>query len=227
MMSKNHKVLLQLKSNEETAKEVAYEVLRRANPHDSSLVEQKLIDADVTLTNLTKYFVQLQTIVSQFWAGVDDVTKKSTLAPHEIRSLYLPMMYSVIFSSVGNMKSGNYEYVLTAIDGDIVDKSWVIDFSVKLETVRMYIKGDTGQIGNRNALPQTSVMMTTLCEVVGREAQLQVRDGQNYDIALSGFAGLIGLSLVSIADDNLYTGVENVNFRQLVSTIKESASPTT
>lgn len=226
MMTKLQKVALTLKTNENIAKEVAYEVLKRANPHDSILVDQKLNDNDITLDNLTKYFIGLQYVVAEFWNGVSDTNFKPQLLSHEVRGLFLPMLYSVIFASVGNCTIGNYTYELKAmeVDGKSFDKNWIIDFSAKLESMRMYVKGDTAQIGNRNAVPQTSVMLSLLSEVIGKEATILVRDGAPYDKMLAGHAALIGMTLVNESYDILYTGVDNINFRDIVSSVKESES---
>lgn len=223
-MVKTNKVCVTLKTNTMVAQEVAFDTYNRANPHDSQLVENKLQAAGITVDELTKYFEQLSLVVCDFWQSNWDLTHRSTLAPHEIRGLYLPLVYSVIFASVGNIKCGNFEFVLTIDDARVksIDKNWLIDFSARLETVRNYILGGTGQIGNRNALPQTSVMMAILAEINGHEAEILIKDGSSYDAALSGFAALMGLSLVEEANKILYTGVETVNFRRLIGTVKES-----
>lgn len=226
MMSRIIKVELTLKSNKEIAEEVAYEVLRRANPHESELVERKLSENDITLENLTKYFQDLQYLVADFWWSVDDISHKPLFKPHELRGLYLPLLYSVIFASVGNMKVGNYSYVLRPDEGTIPEsicKEWIINFSAKLESLRMYIQGDIAQIGNRNAQPQTSVMLALMADVCtsSKTAQFSVRDGFTPDEALAGLSVLLGLTLVNSAYDILYTGVQEVNFRELVGTIKE------
>ena len=230
MLTKNQRVVLTLEIQDETAQEVAYEVLKRANPHDSGLVERKLEELEITLSNLTKYFVQLGYVVSEFWESNWNISKSTVMKPHELRSLYLPLLYSVIFASVGNIKIGNYEYVIQSNDsvlksdgsvGTAIDKNFVIDFSARLESLRMYILGDTGQIGNRSALPQTSVMMAICTDVVGNSARIEVRDGAQVDPGLTGMAALLGIALVEQANEILYTGVDEVNFRELVGTIKQ------
>lgn len=218
------RVALTLKTKSETAMEVAYEVYARANPHNSTLVESKLSDLDITVENLAKYYEQLALVVCDFWHGVDDVQYKPVLKSHEVRSLYLPLVYAVIFASVGNVTIGNYSYVLTSDSrqADAIEKEWIFSFSAKLEEARSYVLGNTAQIGNPRAEPQTSVMMAICSEVADTSANVLMRDGAAYDLALSGLAALIGMSLVDIANSVLYTGVEEVNFRQLVRTIKQT-----
>ena len=229
MLTKTNRVLLTLKTEEVTANEVAYEVMKRANPHDSELVERKLEESGITLEAMSKYFTQLGYVVCEFWESNWNSNISTVMKPHELRSLYLPLLYSVIFSSVGNIKVGNYEYVLKSDDkvGELIDKDFLIDFSAKLEALRMYILGSTGQIGNRSALPQTSVMMAICTEVLGANARIEIRDGQKVDDGLSGIAALVGLALVEESNKMLYTGVEEVNFRELVGTIKQSSSDKT
>lgn len=222
-MKRVSKVFLTLQTREETAKEVAYEVLKRANPHDSVLVDQKLTEADITLDTMSKYFIELQKAVCEFWNGVDDVSFRATLKPHELRGLYLPLIYSVIFASIGNMQYGDFEYVLKANEQDgKADRDFLIQFSAKLEQYREYIKGSDGQVGNRSAVPQTSTMLTILSSVQGYRAEIGIWTGAPYDVQLSGLAALAGVSLVNEAYTIIYTGVEEVNFRELVSTIKQS-----
>jgi hypothetical protein len=222
-MKRSIKVELGLKTNEEVAQELAFEVLRRANSHDSELVERKLEQAGITLDRLAKYFQQLQLVVAEFWNAQYDLRYKTVLKPHEVRSLYLPTLYAVVLSSVGNIKIGNYEYVIKANEaGEEPDKDFILEFSVKLESLRQYVSGDTGQIGNRNAEPQTSVMLAILSETHGLRGEIGIRDGATYDPQLAGLAALLGLSLVEAAYAILYTGVEEVNFRELAMTVKES-----
>jgi hypothetical protein len=219
-MTKTFRVYLTLSPKAEAAREVAEAVLMRANPHDSELVHTTLTEAGITVDNLQKYFIQLANLVTQFWHSNWDVNVKLALKPHEIRNLYLPLVYGVIFSSVGNYSFGNYEYLLKSSDEVEIDSKFLIQFSAKLETVRHYVKGAIGQIGNRGAQPQTSTMMTILGTVVDkRTAEVNVRDGVNADKALAGLAALAGLSLVEEAYRILYTGVEEVNFRQVTETL--------
>lgn len=223
-MVKINKVCVTLKTNTMVASEVAYDTYYRANPHDSQLVETKLEAAGVNVENLTKYFEQLALVVCDFWKSNWKLGYKSKLAPHEIRGLYLPLVYSVIFASVGNIRTGHYEYVFEIDDERVknIEKDWLIDFSAKLESVRHYVLGGTAQIGNRNAIPQTSVMMAIVSEINDTEAEILIKDGAEQDISLAGYSALVGLSLVEEAHRILYTGVENVNFRQLIGTVEES-----
>lgn len=221
-MRQSIKVQLTMKVNEDVAKEVAYEVIKRANPHDSVLVDNKLEDAGITVESMARYFTELQLVVAEFWNGVADASFTTSLKPHEVRNLYLPLIYSVIFASVGNVTIGNYEYVLKANETQKVDRQWILEFSAKLETMRSYVLGDIGQIGNRNAQPQTSTMLAVLTDTVtDRSAQIAIRDGVTYDVALSGMSALAGLSLIENAYSILYTGLEEVNFRELASTVKQ------
>jgi len=222
-MKRSIKVELGLKTNKEVAQELSFEVLRRANSHDSELAERKLERAGITLDSLAKYFQQLQLVVAEFWNAQYDLRYKTVLKPHEVRGLYLPTLYAVVLSSVGNIKIGNYEYVIKADEaGEKPDKDFILEFSVKLESLRQYVSGDTGQIGNRNAEPQTSVMLAILSETHGLRGEIGIRDGATYDPQLAGLAALLGLSLVESAYAILYTGVEEVNFRELAMTVKES-----
>ena len=223
-MQKSIKVELQLKNSETAAREVAYEVLRRANSHGSPLIDKKLEEAGINLDSMTKYFEQLVLVVAEFWNASRDFTYKPVLAKHVVRSLYLPTLYAVILSSVGNTKVGNYEYVIKAMDDRTVDKEFVIQMSAKLEEMRMYVSGNIGQIGNDKAEPQTSVMLAILGEVIGGNATLLIKDGVSYDAQLAGFAALTGVALVQSSQECLYTQEEMVNFRELVMTVKESKS---
>lgn len=223
-MQKSYQVVLQLKNSEEAAREVAYEVLRRANSHGLVLIDEKLEKANITHETMTKYFQQLVLVVAEFWNASRDFTYKPTLPKHVVRSLYLPTLYAVILSSVGNTKVGNYEYVIKAMDETTVDKEFIIQMSAKLEELRMYVSGNIGQIGNDKAEPQTSVMLAILGEVIGGNASLLIKDGVSYDAQLAGFAALTGVALVQSSDENLYTQEEMVNFRELVMTVKESKS---
>lgn len=223
-MVQTKRVCVTLKTNTAIATEVAFDTYNRANSHNTQYVEDKLNEAGITVESLTKYFEQLSLVVCDFWKSNWKLGYKSKLAPHEIRGLYLPLVYSVIFSSVGNVKSGNYEFVFEIDDERVknIDKDWLFEFSAKLESCRQYITGNVAQIGNRGAIPQTSVMMAILGEFNGYEAELLLKDGAQYDTALAGFSALLGLSLVEEANKILYTGVETVNFRQLIGTVRES-----
>ncbi len=224
MKTINRDVFLKVDIKQETAKEVAYEVLKRANPHDQTLVDNKLNDAGITHEQLEKYFVELGKIVAEFWYSNSSygLGYRTALKPHEVRSLYLPLIYSVIFASVGNMKYGNYNYVLKPVDQESIDKEFVFEFSAKLESMRAYVTGADGQIGNRSAQPQTSVMLSIVTEFDNVSANILVRDGVQVDNALAGFAALLGLALVESSYSVLYTGEDQINFRELANTITQS-----
>jgi hypothetical protein len=224
MITKTKRIVLTLKTENETAREVAYEVYDRANAHQSTLVDKKLSELGINIENLTKYYEQLSLVVCEFWHSVDDVHFVPVLKSYEVRKLYLPLIYAVIFSSVGNMTIGNYSYVLSsdASQKSAIDKEFIFDFSAKLEEARAYVLGNTEQIGNPRAIPQTSVMMSICSGVAGKTAEVLVRDGTAYDASLSGLAALVGMSLVDIANSVLYTGEDEVNFRALVGTIKQN-----
>lgn len=234
MLQSTNKVMLNLKINEEIAREVAEAVYMRANPHDSVLVESKFsdkkgpdgnedADLQINVDNLKKYFIELTKAVAQFWNNTWDSTYSTVLKPHELRQMYLPMMYGVILSSVGNCKVGNYQYVILARDNELPDKEFLIKFSARLESLRMYIRGDIGQIGNRSAQVQVPVMCCLLGDVDtgSKSAEMYIRDGMTVDTALAGLGTLVGLSLVNEAYSILYTGVDEVNFRQLTDTLVE------
>lgn len=218
-MTKSIKVYLTLKPRKEAAREVAENVMMRANPHSSVLTEQELTSNGITVENMQKYFLEIAKAVVQFWNSNWDPSVITVMKPHEMRQLYLPLVYGVIFASVGNMTLGNYEYLLKAQDDEIPDRKFLIEFSAKLESMRHHVKGSIGQIGNRQAQPQTSTMMTILANATAREAEVNVRDGINIDHALGGLAALAGVSLVEEAYKILYTGVEQVNFRQVTETL--------
>jgi hypothetical protein len=194
------RVSLTLKVEQNVANEVAYAVMSRSNPHASELVERKLEDAGITQANLAKYFIEVGKAVADFWHNDWDPTHSTVLKPHELRSLYLPLIYGVVFSSVGNITVGNYEYLVCLSNEETIDRKFILEFSAKLESMRSYVKGEIGQVGNRSAQPQTSVMMT----IMGRSStayntEVNIRDGVNADPALSGLAALAGLSLVEEA----------------------------
>lgn len=218
------RVPLQLKCNELVAREISEEILNRANPHFSPLIEEKLRIAEIDIETMTKYIMQMICAVGEFWNEVHDVRYKATLRPHELRGMYCPLILAVILASVGNFDFGNYSYVLMANQEGIVDKEFLFQFSAKLESLRHIIKGDVGQVGNRNAKPMVSTMLSIMSTLSAdnRQAEINIRDGVSYDPALSGLAALVGLSLVQEAYSILYTGVEAVNFRQLLGTIKQS-----
>lgn len=223
MIQSTKRVYLTLKTNEIIAREVAEQVIMRANPHDSTLTHNELVATDVTVENLQKYFLELSKAVCEFWHSQWDLTVSLTLKAHELRGLYLPMIYSVVFASVGNIKVGNYEFFLKS-EGELKpDKKFLIDFSAKLESMRSHIKGATGQVGNRAAQPQSAVMLTLLSEVqeTEKKATMLVRDGISYDSALAGLSVLAGISVVEQANSILYTGIDEVNFRQLTETLIE------
>lgn len=226
MNQKLLRVGVQLKMDANIAKEVAYEVLLRMNPHQSMLTAKRLEDANVTLDNMVKYYLELGKAVAEFWNSCWDMQYQTVLKPHEMRNLYLPLMYAVIFSSVGNLQVGNYQYVIKAKADEKPDRKFLVEFSATLESMRDIIKGDTGQIGNRGAQPQTQVMMCLVGEVSedNQSAEMLIRDGQKVDTALAGLSTLVGLSLVEEAYRILYTGVEEVNFRQLYTSIVEKQS---
>jgi hypothetical protein len=216
-------VELTLKAREQTGNEVAYEILARANPHASDLVQSKLDALDITVPNMSKFFCEVAKAVAEFWWADEDPTVKTTLKPHELRMLYLPLIMGVIFGSIGNVDHGNYRYVLKPATDEKVDKDFLFDFSAKLESLRVYIKGDRGQIGNRRAIPQASTMLSTVSMIDGYKAHIEIRDGVGYDEALAGLAALAGLTLVNEAYRILYTGVQEVNFRELLGTIREKS----
>lgn len=219
MIQSNKVIELTLKTNSNVAGEVAHAVLARSNPHASNLVEEKLAKAGIDENSLAKYFEQVSYVVAEFWNAQYDRTFVPTLKSHEVRGLYLPLIYSVIFASVGNIHVGNYEYRIKAVNDATVDKDWILGFSAKLEDLRDYILGDVNQIGNYNATPQTTVMMALMAESDVRSARISIRDGVTPDRDLAGLAALIGLTLVNEAYEILYTGVDEVNFRDLVGTI--------
>lgn len=239
-MIKTKVVELNLNSNLEAAREVAYATLFRANPHQSLLVERRLEEAGpsvksdesdeeskvlypyaITLENLIRYFNELTKAVAEFWNNCYDISFKLTMKPHELRGLYLPLIYSVVFASLGNLKRGNYEYRIKAKADEKPDREFLINFSAVLEENRDIVKGAIGQIGVRGAQPQEATMLCILSEIAsdGRTAEYHVRDGVNVDPGLGGLASLVGLSLVEKAYSILYTGVEEVNFRQLTDTL--------
>lgn len=223
MIQKSVRVELALKSNPYVAIEVADAVLMRANPHQSLLTDKRLEDAGVTRDNLSKYFTELGKAVAEFWNNQWDMTFSTVLKPHELRGLYLPVIYGVIFSSVGNLTVGNYEYVVKAQADEKPDRKFLIDFSAKLESVRDVLKGAVGQVGNRAAQPQSAVMLSVMGELAldGRSASIMIRDGVQVDKALAGLSTLVGLSLVQEAMQCMYTGIEEVNFRQLTDSLVE------
>ena len=221
MIQKTKVVALTLKNNPEIAMEVAQAVWFRCNPHQSSLIAKRLDEAGITPENLAKYYIEINKAVAEFWHNTHQSTKKTVLAPHELRGLYLPLMYGIIFASVGNITVGNYEYFIQALDNELPDKEFLLSFSTILENNRDIVRGDLGQIGNRGAQPQTAVMTCLIGEVApdGRSAEMLVRDGQTVDKDLAGLAVLVGVSLVEEAYSILYSGVEEVNFRQLTDTL--------
>lgn len=231
MIQRTIKVPLTLRVEETVALEVATAVYYRCNPHHDRYIAETLEKAGITIAEMQRYFIQLSYITAEFWHNCDDMSIELTLKPHEIRNLYLPIMYAVVFASVGNTKIGNYEYVLRQVPGmdgtaAKIDRDWVIQFSSKLEELRHIVKGDIGQIGNRSAQAQNPVMMsifTTLSEDK-RAGFMSIRDGAQVDEALAGLAALLGLSLVENAMNILYTGVTEVNFRELMDTIVEKGS---
>lgn len=225
MTQKSFRVELTLKTDSNVAKEVAAQVLFRANPHESTLTASRLERAGVTLESLTKYFTQLSLVVGEFWNNTWDMTYQTVMKPHEVRNLYLPLMYGVIFASLGNIKEGNYEYVIKARVDEKPDRKWLIEFSATLEAMRDIIRGDIGQIGNRGAMPQSHVMLTILSEISEdfRTAEILIKDGKQVDKALAGLSALVGLSLVEEANKIMYTGVDEVNFRQLTNTLVDKS----
>lgn len=221
-MNQIKRVYLTLKTEKSIAQEAAQAVLNRSNPHASLLVESKLESAGVDTESMTKYFTQISAVVAEFWNVKHDPNFKPALKSHEVRNLYLPIIFGVIFASVGNVTFGNYEYQIIVDDQRVkVERDWLFEFSAKLESLREYILGNVGQIGNYNAIPQTTVMLALLGQVAvdGRSALMYVRDGVTYDHDLAGLATLVGLTLVNQAYDIMYTGVDEVNFRELIGTI--------
>lgn len=224
-MIQRKRVYLVLETKPEVARELAETVLFRANPHGSSFIDETLTATGITVSELMKYFSELAKAVAEFWENCDNMSKPLTLKPHEIRNLYLPLMYAVVFASIGNVSVGNYDYVIVSRPDDAPDRKFLIEFSAKLETVRHYIHGATGQIGNRSAQPQIPTMLTIFCRMdeAGRNAEIAVRDGANVDDALAGYAALVGLSLKEEANAILYTGINSVNFRELAATVVEKS----
>lgn len=220
-MTKGIKVKLTLKTNLNTATVVSQAVIQRANPHYQMLIEDRLNKAGITVENMAKYFQQVATVVADFWNGGWDLTHHCVLKSHEVRGLYLPTIMGVIFSSVGNMTVGNYEYLLVTESSKEIQKEWLFEFSATLEENRDIIKGSVGQIGNYAAQAQQPVMLSILGEVASdnRSANMYIRDGANVDSALAGLSVLAGLSLIDEAYNILYTGVEEVNFREVTETI--------
>lgn len=223
MVQKSLRVELALKINPFVAIEIAEAVLMRANPHQSLLTEQRLEKAGITADNLSKYFTEVGKAVAEFWNSQYDLSFTTTMKPHELRGLYLPVIYGVIFSSIGNITIGNYEYVVKAQADEKPDRKFLIDFSAKLESVRDVLKGAVGQVGNRAAQPQSTVMSCIMGELSldGRSSSMLIRDGVQVDTALAGLSTLVGLSLVQEAMQCMYTGVEEVNFRQLTDSLVE------
>jgi hypothetical protein len=221
MLTKTIKVPVTLKTDDPIAREVAENVLMRANPHDSELVAKELEDAGINVESMTKYFKQIAAVVCEFWANQHDPNEPMSLKPHEIRTLYLPVMYAVIFASIGNIKIGSYEFLLTPTETDSVDRKFIFEMSANLESLRHRVKGDVGQIGNRAATPMATTMSAILYKVSDdkRNGTLMIRDGATFEEAAAGLAALAGLSVVNEAYLMLYTGVEEVNFREVAETI--------
>lgn len=221
MVQKKLRVWLTLRVNEVIAREVAEAVWFRINPHQSQLVEDRLANAGITVEVLTKYFVEIAKAVAEFWNNCADMTFQMVMKPHELRGLYLPLVYGVIFSSVGNLTKGNYEYCIKAMVDEKPDREFLIETSATLESLRDIVRGDIGQIGNRSAAPQEAVMLCLVGELATdkRSAEMHIRDGVTVDTALAGLSVLVGLSLVENVYNIMYTGVEEVNFRQLTNTL--------
>jgi hypothetical protein len=216
------KVPVTLKNDDRIAREVAENVLMRSNPHDSELIAKTLESKGITVESLTKYYQQIAAVVCEFWTSQHDVSFKPTLKPHEMRGLYLPLVFATIFASVGNLKIGNYEFLLYPIgDAYPVDREFIFEMSSNLESMRHYVKGDIGQIGNRAAVPMTTTMSAILLEVSddGRNGTLGIKDGSTLDSAAAGLAALAGVSLVNESYSILYTGLDQVNFREVTETI--------
>jgi hypothetical protein len=220
-MTKRHKVQLTLKTNEQTAMVVAKAVIQRANPHYQTLIEDRLDKAEITVENMAKYFQQIALVTADFWNAGWDMSHEPVLRSHEVRGLYLPTIMGVIFSSIGNLKLGGYEYLLVTQSSEGIEKDWLFNFSATLEENGDLIKGNVGQIGNYAAQPQQPVMLSILGEIASdnRSAEMLIRDGVNVDNALAGLSVLAGLSLINEAYTILYTGVEEVNFREVTETI--------
>jgi hypothetical protein len=220
-MTKGFKVKLTLKNNEQTAVVVSQAILNRANPHYQTLINDRLEKSGITVENMAKYFRQIGLVVADFWNGGWDLTYNKVLKSHEVRGLYLPTIMGVIFSSIGNLKIGNYEYLIVAQSSEEIEKDWLFEFSATLEANRDLVKGNVGQIGNYAAQPQQAVMLSILGEIASdyRSAEMLIRDGANVDTALAGLSVLAGLSLIEEAYNILYTGVEVVNFREVTETI--------
>jgi hypothetical protein len=224
-MYKSQNVKLVLKANTITADVVSSAILQRANPHYQTLIEDRLSRAGITVENTSKYFRMIAAIVSEFWAAQWDRSFTPTLRSHEVRGLYLPLIMGVIFSSVGNCKVGNYEYQLSRSSEEI-DKKFVFDYSATLEANRDLVKGAVGQIGNYAATVQAPVMLSILGEIASdeRSAEMRVRDGVTVDSSLAGLSVLAGLTLVDSAFSILYTGYEEVNFREVTDTLVERST---
>jgi hypothetical protein len=213
--------MLTLKTNKETAAVVSQAIIQRANPHYQTLIEDRLNKNGITAENMAKYFQQVAMVVADFWHAGWDLSHRPVLKSHEVRGLYLPTIMGVIFSSIGNLKFGSYEYLLVAQSSKEIEKNWLFEFSATLEANRDIVKGNVGQIGNYAAQPQQPVMLSVLGEIASdnRSAEMLVRDGVNVDNALAGLSVLAGLSLIEEAYTILYTGVEEVNFREVTETI--------
>jgi hypothetical protein len=221
MVQRSYVVSLRLKTSEFAAREVAEAVWFRANPHHSQLVQERLEKAGITVKVLQKYFVELVKAVAEFWNSNYDLDFQTVLKPHELRGMYLPLIYSVVLSSIGNITKGNYEYRIKAMADEKPDREFLIKTSATLESLRDIIKGDVAQIGNRAAQPQEATMLCILADVAedGRTAEMLIRDGATVDKDLAGLGMLAGVSLVESAYSIMYTGVEEVNFRQLTDTL--------
>jgi hypothetical protein len=213
--------MLTLKTNKATATVVSQAIIQRANPHYQTLIEDRLNKNGITAENMAKYFQQVAMVVADFWHAGWDLSHKPVLKSHEVRGLYLPTIMGVIFSSIGNIKLGGYEYLLVAQSSEEIEKNWLFEFSATLEANRDIVKGNVGQIGNYAAQPQQHVMLSILGEIASdnRSAEMLIRDGVNVDNALAGLSVLAGLSLIEEAYTILYTGVEEVNFREVTETI--------
>lgn len=224
-MNKQQNVKLVLKANKITADIVSSAILQRANPHYQTLIDDRLTRAGITLENTSKYFCMLAAVVSEFWAAQWDRSFTPVLKSHEVRGLYLPLIMGVIFSSVGNCKVGNYDYQLSRSSEEI-DKKFLFEYSATLEANRDLVKGAVGQIGNYGATVQAPVMMSVLGEIASdeRSAEMRVRDGVTVDSGLAGLSVLAGLTLVDSAFSILYTGYEEVNFREVTDSIVERST---
>lgn len=184
---------------------------------NGSLKLQELAKLGITDVELAKYYTELVEIVSAMCEAnrspESGALDKVKFKPHEIRGLYVPVLFATILSQIGDVKIGNFRVEVKSKIETKVDRKFVLDMSEKLLDVQHILPNENGQIViGREGNPD--VMASVLLSVNANEkaAAVATQDGQNPDDRCKLMAVAAGIQLVNQAHMILFTDHDYVMY---------------